>query len=148
MKSKIIVIIGPQASGKSRKAREMVNAKQHVYFDFKYKRPFLRPFTFSDVTENTESIVIDEISTRNQLYNLVLSLSENTLNIDRPCKPNIEIPRPEIILVCDFETISICDKSFNESITIIDMGLEENKYSDNIISYFQLQEEKEVSYEK
>lgn len=141
--NKIKVIIGPRSSGKSRKARELTKDKFICYFDGR-KLNTKTPFMLRHLTENTEIILVEDIPSSKKFTEIFAWFCKQTLTINRPGRESFTIPRPEVILVCDFESSEFDDEFLKRRIDVIDIGLPENQYSDNVKSYYQIQAENEL----
>jgi len=109
---KCIVITGARGSGKSRKAREIVEGKKHItvyapdFFSAIEKNHYL----LCDAEKDTEYIVIDDIPKKN-IDKLKDFLSSESIRVEKRGKPLIEIS-PKFILI------------FQENIALIDLGFE------------------------
>jgi len=113
---KCIVITGARGSGKSRKAREIVEGKKHItvyapdFFSAIEKNHYL----LCDAEKDTEYIVIDDIPKKKlnkKIDKLKDFLSSESIRVEKRGKPLIEIS-PKFILI------------FQENIALIDLGFE------------------------
>jgi hypothetical protein len=101
-----IIITGPQASGKTTKAREIASQfpKENVVWLFaRDKRHYSSPFAFSDCTENTQLIIVEEIMKARDVEFFFNCISEGVWVNKRGKNPFII--NPQIVLVCQSEII-------------------------------------------
>lgn len=97
----IKIICGDRASGKTRKAKEMIQGADAVWVDsFKLKSPFWA----QEINENTKVVVIDNLVESKDfrfLYEIRSICIADKMKIDRPCKERLTIPAPDFILIFD-----------------------------------------------
>jgi len=143
---KIKVFIGPPASGKSRKARELAEGR-NVFWKFpKSDNSVFTPFMLYGLDKDTEIIIIEEIQSKKKLETLIYEFFNDKLVINIPRRTFFEIPRPEIILICDFDSYIPKEESIKRRIEITDFGKPENQYTDNIKSEAQIEMDNRKKY--
>ncbi|AWW31874.1 hypothetical protein DN752_18000 [Echinicola strongylocentroti] len=101
--SNTILIYGPKGSGKSRLANKLAEGKKTVRLQDRMALTDNRAtFGFSQVTKETECILIDEAFDfdEGQLNALI---AESELVIDRKAEKQLIIPRPELIIAFSAE---------------------------------------------
>jgi predicted kinase len=103
----VIIILGDHARGKSQLARKISANKRTVYVsDFMLKSGF----AFSDITKDTEVILIDELSFK-YLNEFMLLITSETIVIEKKGLNPVEIIRPKIIAVSN--SLSVKDFSIS-----------------------------------
>lgn len=121
-KDKMKIFIGGPATGKSWRARDITEGKNTVWINrLDLKKILKNPFTFRDVTENTEYIVFEDVLSG--INNLARMLYSDKIEVNKPYEKSIIIPRPKIIIIADCNAkIFPTDASFNRRFQIIDFN--------------------------
>lgn len=103
----VIIILGEHCRGKSQLARKLSANKRTVYIsDFMLKSGF----AFSDITKDTELIVIDELNYK-YLNEFMLLITSETIVVEKKGFNPVEILRPKIIAVSN--SLSVKDFSIS-----------------------------------
>jgi uridine kinase len=98
---KSILIIGPQGSGKSTKAKEIASQfrkDEVVFLCYHGKKTHENNFLFSECTDKTKLVVFEELYDINQVeafFNMV----SNPITVDKQMKAPFKIS-PQFVLVC------------------------------------------------
>jgi hypothetical protein len=97
---KMQIFVGPPASGKSRKAREITEGKNALWLLARNGKRFPESnFQLDQVTDETEYIVIDDA--RGNINQIAQFFFNERLQIDRMGKLPIVVNRPKIIITTD-----------------------------------------------
>lgn len=88
----VTIIIGPQGSGKTILAKELVNGKKAVY-------TFLREqYPFCEIDLETEVVVLEGVEFPKQAELVRRIIMAPSVTVDRKNEPSFQCPRPELIL--------------------------------------------------
>jgi len=94
--SKSKVFVGPRDSGKTKKAMEIYNQlnserpKSCVFLNGRNKNSFDNPFVFSECTEDTTTIIIDDVP-KGFHWSLFASFIILGVRVHRQCEKHIHI---------------------------------------------------------
>lgn len=91
--NKVTIILGPQESGKTTKARELIGERKYTALS---KSDLKSPFSWPGVYKDTEVILIDEFEKCERIKNLITS---ETITVHKQAEWPFEMTRPEVILV-------------------------------------------------
>jgi broad-specificity NMP kinase len=100
---KVKVITGKNGSGKSTIARALassINENEKIFFNQKNLNSV---FGFSECSEKTKVVIIDELKNNDYLMSLIFTTTEG-IEVDKPFAEPFVI-HPEVIVVCN-ESIS------------------------------------------
>lgn len=92
----IITIKGSQGEGKTTLAKKMCKGKKVFFIE---EHSLKSPFWTSQMDDNTDFIVVDDVSNYEETYSIFRS---EFLTINRQCKKPFDIKMPNVILVCRF----------------------------------------------
>ncbi|MBA3986850.1 MAG: AAA family ATPase [Flavobacteriales bacterium] len=105
MKNKVTIITGPPGSGKTTRAKELINGRKYVEVN---SSRLDSHYTFYKVTEDTEVILIDEHLIENT-NKLLYFLSSDDICVERQLEEPFFIKMPEVIICSQYLQIR-CDE--------------------------------------
>lgn len=114
---RISILHGAKGSGKTLTAKELSKGKKTVWLN---GRENLQPFMFSEVTAETELIVVDDIPCR-ALLQFVHKFAPGKMTVTRQDQESIVIDTPPVLLVGDSETLSIPETEFYSELLDVEL---------------------------
>lgn len=124
--TKIKVLVGPKGSGKTSYAKQITSGHENVWMDGRSpERDFFGKFIYSGVTPATKHIIVDSIPSEKALEHILPTFFNQLIIVNRKGKSPFEMPRPDTILICDFDKYVPLESSVIARIEIIDFGKKE-----------------------
>lgn len=97
---KVTIIIGPQGSGKTTKAIELIGTKKTAWVNSLLEYPHVFPGV---VQKDTEVIVLDEAFPGDSLEDITMLITSKTIMVKKILQQTIfEIERPELIITSNW----------------------------------------------